>query len=184
MERLTTGWRRSIETVLREGASTRAFRANLDPEGASLLIVSALWAATVLLRISDRELRSLCWELERDSVVIKWNAPSRHGLKNRRRSRRQTRRLYPCDGQTQRSLVTPPITDRQWTEEVTRALAAAGLPWQAGSCWCEKNACAAEVIHRSTGKTRLVRLLHETFSTAMLRRNELVRLLQDERQTP
>ena len=37
-------------------------------------------------------------------------------------------------------------------------LAAAGLPWQIGSCWCEKSACAAEVVNRSTGKIRLVTL--------------------------
>ena len=71
-----------------------------------------------------------------------------------------------------------PITERNWTEEVRHALAAAGLPWQVGSCWCEKSACAAEVVHRSTGKTRLVTLPFDTFSTAALRRAELVRVLQ------
>jgi hypothetical protein len=72
----------------------------------------------------------------------------------------------------------PPITERHWTEEVKGVLAAAGLPWQIGSCWCEKSACAAEVVHRSTGKTRLVTLSLDTFSTARLRKAELVRLLQ------
>jgi len=71
-----------------------------------------------------------------------------------------------------------PITERTWTEEVTRTLAAAGLPWQVGSCWCEKSACAAEVVHRSTGKTRVITLPLDTFSTAALRRAELVRALQ------
>jgi hypothetical protein len=71
-----------------------------------------------------------------------------------------------------------PITERTWTEEVTRALAAAGVPWQVGSCWCEKSACAAEVVHRSTGKTRLITLALDTFSTAALRKAELIRALQ------
>jgi AcrR family transcriptional regulator len=68
MERLTTGWRRSIEAVLRQGAAARVFRANLDPRGASTLIVSALWAATMFLQVSDREFRALCRELERSIV--------------------------------------------------------------------------------------------------------------------
>ena len=72
----------------------------------------------------------------------------------------------------------PPITERNWTEEVKSALAAAGLPWQIGSCWCDKSACAAEVVHRSTGKTRVVALSLDTFSTAALRKAELVRVLQ------
>jgi hypothetical protein len=75
-------------------------------------------------------------------------------------------------------MALPPITEKTWTEEVRSALAAAGLPWQVGSCWCEKSACAAEVVHRSTGKTRLVTLSLDTFSTATLRRAELVRALQ------
>jgi len=75
-------------------------------------------------------------------------------------------------------VTVPPITERNWAEEVTSALAAAGLPWQLGSCWCEKAACAAEVVHRSTGKTRVVALSLDTFSTAALRRAELVRVLQ------
>jgi len=75
-------------------------------------------------------------------------------------------------------LTLPPITERAWTEEVMRALAAAGLPWQVGSCWCEKSACATEVVHRSTGKTRLVTLPLDSFSTPALRKAELVRVLQ------
>jgi AcrR family transcriptional regulator len=68
MERLTTGWRRSIEAVLRQGAAARVFRANLDARGASALIVSALWAATMFLELSDREFRALCRELERSMI--------------------------------------------------------------------------------------------------------------------
>jgi hypothetical protein len=76
------------------------------------------------------------------------------------------------------SVTVPPVTERQWTDEVTRALAAAGLPWQLGSCWCEKSACAAELVHRSTGKTRVITLSLDAFSTAALRKAELVRVLQ------
>ena len=75
-------------------------------------------------------------------------------------------------------MTIPPISERHWTEEVKSVLAAAGLPWQIGSCWCEKSACAAEVVHRSTGKTRVVALSLETFSTTALRRAELVRQLK------
>ena len=75
-------------------------------------------------------------------------------------------------------MTIPPITERHWTEEIKGVLAAAGLPWQIGSCWCEKSACAAEVVHRSTGKTRLVTFSLDTFSTAALRKAELVRQLQ------
>jgi len=75
-------------------------------------------------------------------------------------------------------VTVPPVTERQWTEEVTSALAAAGLPWNTGSCWCEKSACAAEVVHRSTGKTRLITLSLGSFPTAALRKAELVRVLQ------
>jgi hypothetical protein len=57
-------------------------------------------------------------------------------------------------------------------------LAAADLPWQVGSCWCEKSAYRAEVVHRSTGKTRVVALSLDTFATAALRKAELLRLLQ------
>jgi len=82
-------------------------------------------------------------------------------------------------------VTVPPITERHWTEEVKGVLAAAGLPWQTGSCWCEKSACAAEVVNRSTGKTRLVTLSLDTFFTAALRKAELVRLLQpDSRSIP
>ena len=79
---------------------------------------------------------------------------------------------------TNKSVKLPPITERSWTEEVMRTLAAAGLPWKVGSCWCEKAACAAEVVHRGTGKTRVITLPLDTFATAALRRFELVRTLQ------
>jgi TetR/AcrR family transcriptional regulator, regulator of cefoperazone and chloramphenicol sensitivity len=68
MERLTTGWRRSIETVLRHGVSMGAFRRNLDPLGTSTLIVCGLWAATTLLQVSDKEFRAMCREMERSVV--------------------------------------------------------------------------------------------------------------------
>jgi len=69
VERLTMGWRRSIEAVLRDGRSAGVFRANLDPRGASILIVSALWAATTFLQTSDRDFRALCRELERSVIA-------------------------------------------------------------------------------------------------------------------
>ena len=75
-------------------------------------------------------------------------------------------------------MTVPRITERNWTEEVKSVLAAAGLPWQVSSCWCETSACAAEVVHRSTGKTRVVALSLDTFPTSALRRAELVRVLQ------
>jgi hypothetical protein len=80
-------------------------------------------------------------------------------------------------------VTVPRITERHWTEEVKAVLAAADLPWQVGACWCEKSACAAEVVHRSTGKTRLVTLSLDKFSTAALRKAELVRLLQADSKT-
>ena len=75
-------------------------------------------------------------------------------------------------------MTLPPVTERKWTEEVKSVLAAADLPWQVGSCWCEKSAYKAEVVHRSTGKTRVVALSLDTFTTAALRKAELVRVLQ------
>ena len=79
---------------------------------------------------------------------------------------------------TNKSVGLPPITERSWTEEVMRALAAAGLPWRVGCCWCEKAACVAEVVHHGTGTTRVITLPLDTFSTSALRRFELVRTLQ------
>ena len=71
-----------------------------------------------------------------------------------------------------------PVNERNWTDEVKNVLAAADLPWQVGSCWCEKSAYTVEVVHRSTGKTRVVALPLDTFATAALRKAELVRVLQ------
>ena len=81
-------------------------------------------------------------------------------------------------------MTLPPITERSWTEEVARALAAAGLPWQVRSCWCQKSSCAAEVVHTSSGKTRLITLPFDAFSTPALRKAELVRVLQTSTTSP
>jgi AcrR family transcriptional regulator len=68
MERLTTGWCRSVETVLREGIAEGVFRADLNPRGASTMIVSSLWAAATFLTLSDTEFRALCRALEQAVV--------------------------------------------------------------------------------------------------------------------
>ncbi len=70
VRRLTAGWRASIESVLDAGVADGSFRADLDARGASLVIVSALWAANAFLQLPDREFRKLCRELER-SVSIR-----------------------------------------------------------------------------------------------------------------
>jgi AcrR family transcriptional regulator len=77
MERVMSGWQRSMEAVLRAGLTERVFRKNLDPRGASLLIVSALWAATVFLRLSDRDFQGLCREIERAVVESVTRKPPR-----------------------------------------------------------------------------------------------------------
>lgn len=65
VERLTNGWQTSVELLLKEGLAAGAFRKNLDPRAASIFIVRALWAGTVLLPLSDRDFNALCRELER-----------------------------------------------------------------------------------------------------------------------
>jgi AcrR family transcriptional regulator len=64
LERLTTGWRGSIEALLREGIASGAFRRDLDPYRAGVLIIGALWAGSTALQLSDGEFRAMCEELE------------------------------------------------------------------------------------------------------------------------
>jgi AcrR family transcriptional regulator len=64
LERLTSGWRGTLEAVLREGSESGAFRPDLDPRRVSLLIVSALWAGSTSLQLSDADFRGVCAELE------------------------------------------------------------------------------------------------------------------------
>jgi AcrR family transcriptional regulator len=64
LKRLTTGWRGAIEALLREGIASGAFRPDLDPYRASILILGALWAGTTSLQLSDGEFRALRQELE------------------------------------------------------------------------------------------------------------------------
>ena len=69
IERMTTGWERSMEAVLRTGVAAGTFRRSLDPHAASLVVVCALWAGTVFLALSDHDFKALCRELERAIVT-------------------------------------------------------------------------------------------------------------------
>jgi AcrR family transcriptional regulator len=70
MKRLTSGWQRSIESILQAGVTAGVFRENLDPRAASAFIIRALWAGTVFLPLPDRDFKALCRELERSVVSV------------------------------------------------------------------------------------------------------------------
>ncbi len=72
------------------------------------------------------------------------------------------------------------MTQKEWREEVDRALAGSGLPWRLFSAWVEQKSamCCADVTNTSSGKDRTVRLLGSEFTTTAARRAEIVRQLQ------
>jgi hypothetical protein len=64
---------RTRDVAARVGINPATLHHYLDPQGMSTLIVSALWAATTLLQISDREFDALCRGAgtERDQVAVR-----------------------------------------------------------------------------------------------------------------
>ena len=72
------------------------------------------------------------------------------------------------------------MTQKEWQEEVDRAVAGSGLPWRLSAAWLEQNSarCCAEVKDTRSGKERTVRLSHSQFTTTAERRAEIVRQLQ------
>ena len=71
--------------------------------------------------------------------------------------------------------------NREWADEVSAVLAAAGLPWQAGSCWCEQRTAArcAELTHTSTGESRHITVSGEHAVSQASRKAEVVRQLHE-----
>lgn len=71
------------------------------------------------------------------------------------------------------------MTEKEWREEVDRALGGAGLPWRLFAAWIDANriTCCAEVTHTSNGKMRTVRLSQTQFDTVAARRVEISRQL-------
>ena len=72
------------------------------------------------------------------------------------------------------------MTQKEWTREVERALAAAGLPWRVAAAWVEQvgSALCAELVDIRSGKERSIRLPALVFRTDKERREEIVRQLQ------
>jgi hypothetical protein len=72
------------------------------------------------------------------------------------------------------------MTDRQWKEEIDRAVGGAGLPYRVVAAWIERGRfCCADLADQRTGKDRTVRICHETFAMPAERRAEIVRQLQE-----
>jgi hypothetical protein len=69
--------------------------------------------------------------------------------------------------------------ERHWAEELARALAGAALPWRISSAWCTKDAYAAELTNVRTGACREIRLPFTPFESAIARRHEIVRQMQE-----
>ena len=71
------------------------------------------------------------------------------------------------------------MTQKEWTQEVERALSGAGLPWRVASAWVEQvgSALCAELVDMRTGKERSIRLPGLVFRTEAERRGEIVRQL-------
>ena len=72
------------------------------------------------------------------------------------------------------------MTEKEWKEEVGRALAAAGLPWGVSAAWVQQNSfdCVAELVDSRSGKERSIKLSHQRFPTEAERRAEIVRQVQ------
>jgi hypothetical protein len=72
------------------------------------------------------------------------------------------------------------VTDKEWKEEVERAVAGAGVLWEVRSAWIERRSdvYAADLVDKRTGTDRTVRLSSPEFPTAAERRAEIVRQLQ------
>ena len=72
------------------------------------------------------------------------------------------------------------MTQKDWTEEVERALAGAGLPCRVHAAWIEHGGAmgCAEVTDTRSGKERTIRLSLEEFASVAARRAEITRQLQ------
>jgi hypothetical protein len=69
------------------------------------------------------------------------------------------------------------MNDKQWTEEVERTLAGAGLPCRVQSAWIQHGGdmCHAVLTDTRSGKERTIGLSRQEFSTVVARRAEIVR---------
>ena len=65
IDRLTGRWCGQVRGILAAGKADGAFRAEIDPEAAAGVIVSALWGGTALLGMDDAEFERLCNQLVR-----------------------------------------------------------------------------------------------------------------------
>jgi hypothetical protein len=72
------------------------------------------------------------------------------------------------------------VTEKDWTEEVARALAGAGLPCRVHAAWIDHGGemCHAEVTDTRSGKERTIRLSRLEFASVAARRAEITRQLQ------
>lgn len=72
------------------------------------------------------------------------------------------------------------MTKKEWTEEVTRTVDGAGLPWRVFAAWVEQSSpiCCAELTDTRSGRDCRISLAHDRFPTPADRRNEIIRQLQ------
>ena len=72
------------------------------------------------------------------------------------------------------------MTNKNWNEEVSRAIAGAGLPWRVAAAWIEQSSalCCAELADTRSGAERRISLSPGSFPTTADRRNEIIRQLQ------
>jgi hypothetical protein len=72
------------------------------------------------------------------------------------------------------------MTDKEWTEEVDRAVAGAALPCRVHAAWVQHGSvmCYAELVDTRSGKDRTIEVSRKEFATVAARRAEIVRQLQ------
>jgi hypothetical protein len=72
------------------------------------------------------------------------------------------------------------MTDKEWTDEVGRAIAGTALPWRVHASWIEhhRDMCYAELTDLKSGRERRIELSRQEFATVTARRTEVVRQLQ------
>ena len=73
------------------------------------------------------------------------------------------------------------VTEKEWTEEIERAVAGACLPCRVHAAWMEHKGpmCYAELTDTRSGKERMIRLSRTEFTTVNDRRAEIVRQVQN-----
>jgi len=71
------------------------------------------------------------------------------------------------------------LTTKAWTEEITRTVAASGLPWRVSAAWVEQKRplCCADLTDTRTGRDRRVSIERDRFPTPADRRAEITRQL-------